>query len=185
MKFRHYNVAALLLLCNAAYRGDIQTIKCLFDHTAIVTEPEPPPDAAEGSGGSPVLRVRDRLPRLSPKLKVKANGIRPLNRPQTRQPIGMGEPHLTQIRRILLNGCVKTVHVINVSLRANQKAAAQELLLNTDCNRDNGNVDWHGLALRHVDPSWLRAVEWAQRLFLASNGLTKVKKYYSSLKQGL
>ena len=86
------------------------------------------------------------------------------------------EPNLSEVRRALREGRVKTVHVINVALRAQQKEAAFELLRRTDCKRDTGHVDWHGLALRHIDAAWVLSVSsWVQRFILGSNGLTKVK----------
>eukprot|EP00117_Sycon_ciliatum_P014172 scpid4828/ scgid5452/ Leucine-rich repeat serine/threonine-protein kinase 1 len=178
VKFRHYNVAALLLLCDAASTGDVHCIRSLFNRNAEAppAEPENATETAAPAASSPLTRAKELFTRTSPRGRSKAVSTT-LSRPRAqpaRQSIGMAEPHITHIRRILLDGCVKTVHVINVALRANEKLAALELLLNTDCNRDNGNVDWHGLALRHIDPMWLQAIKWAKRLFLASNGLTKM-----------
>ena len=153
IRFRNYNVAALLLLCAGAQGGDVSRIRGLFEKSTDLSEKRNSPMLARSNS-----RGFSRSGALSNVSSMALN-----------------EPHLSEIRRALREGRVKTVHIINVALRAQQKEAALELLLHTDCNRLSGHVDWHGLALRHIDPAWVLAVSsWVQRLLLASNGLTKV-----------
>lgn len=175
VRFHHYNIAALLLLCDAASHDDVACIRCLFNENIPPPRPEAEHEASNSAASNSALRGGQWFPRIPAILRRQGSSAAGKSRPRTRQSSALLEPHLSQVRRILRDGSLKTVHVINVALRKEQARATLELLLNTDCNRENGNVDWHGLALRQVERTWLKAVEWAQRLLLASNGLTKVK----------
>ena len=62
------------------------------------------------------------------------------------------------------------------ALRINDPGIAQTLLYFKDCKERQQRVDWHGLVLRRIHPSWLEAVcEWVQKLNISSNCLIAVR----------
>ena len=46
--------------------------------------------------------------------------------------------------------------------------------MNTNCDRQQEQVDWAKLVLGEIDPAWLENIKWAEKLLLSSNFLTKV-----------
>ena len=143
----HYEVATLLSLCAAAKIGDCYSLRLLLQR-------------GKEADSLDLDTVWSCLPRGKSTIAV---------------PNAIKEPHLGKIREVLRKGIVSTVAVVTIALRAKQKDAALELLLHTDCDKRRGQVDWHGLALRSLDGSWLVHISpWVVRFLLASNALTKV-----------
>ena len=46
--------------------------------------------------------------------------------------------------------------------------------MNTNCDRQQEQVNWAKLVLGEIDPAWLENIKWAEKLLLSSNFLTKV-----------
>ena len=81
------------------------------------------------------------------------------------------------------NGLQTVAHVpIKFGMRKKNYTAVYELLLRTDCSKEEGHADWHGLALRLVDPQWLVAMaSWVKKLSLMSNFLHVIPKEVGKL----
>ena len=74
------------------------------------------------------------------------------------------------VQKAIISGKVSTVVPIEIARRSGHAAVREDLLLRTDVSQAEGTVYWHGLRLRVLDVSWLRKIDWVQRLRLARNG---------------
>ena len=85
------------------------------------------------------------------------------------------DDNVGHVRRHIANGAIEPVaHVpIKVGMRKKQYGAVYQLLLHTDCDVETGRADWRGLALKELQPEWLKAIgPWGQRLSFMSNFLS-------------
>ena len=60
---------------------------------------------------------------------------------------------------------------IEIARRHNSVDVRRELLLNTGVSREKGNVMWQNLRLTELEVSWLKGIQWVQKLVLSNNNL--------------
>jgi len=58
---------------------------------------------------------------------------------------------------------------MEIARRNGHHQVRENILMNTDVNRENDTVLWHGLRLLVLDVEWLRKISWVKRLRLARN----------------
>ena len=63
---------------------------------------------------------------------------------------------------------------LELALQHRRKEAAEIILLNTDCDRQQRQVDWGNLAMGEIEPAWLENIKWAEKILLVSNFLQRV-----------
>ena len=74
-------------------------------------------------------------------------------------------------RRAVASGEISTAIPIEIARKHNKAAVREELLMKTDVNPRRKCVSWHGLKLLSLEVSWLRRIEWAEKLIMVQNGL--------------
>ena len=75
-----------------------------------------------------------------------------------------------EAQKAVMSGKVSTIVPIEIARRHGNNAVREQLLLKTDVNEQEKSVHWHGLRLMVLDISWLRRIQWVQKLRLARNG---------------
>lgn len=58
---------------------------------------------------------------------------------------------------------------IGLALQQRRKDAVGIILLSTNSNKEQKQIDWAKLALGEIDPPWLENITWVEKLYLASN----------------
>ena len=81
------------------------------------------------------------------------------------------EDNLAKLQDAVASKSIKTVIPIEISQRNNASAVLEVLLLQTDVNKDSGEVKWFGLGLTQLKISWLMNISWVEKLRLTHNEL--------------
>ena len=81
------------------------------------------------------------------------------------------EDNLAELQAAVASKNIKTVIPIEISQRNNALAVIEELLLQTDVDKDSGVVLWHSLCLTQLEISWLKKISWVKRFRLVRNKL--------------
>ena len=81
------------------------------------------------------------------------------------------EDNLVELQAAVASKSIRTVIPIVISQRNSASAVIEELLLQTDVDKDSGVVLWYGLRLTQLEISWLKNISWVEKLRLAHNEL--------------
>ena len=78
------------------------------------------------------------------------------------------------VREARITGKLQTVRPIYLSVMLDRPAVTKELLLFTDLDMKKRNVDWSGLRLHEMHPTWIQAIApWVLTMRITRNRLSK------------
>ena len=91
--------------------------------------------------------------------------------PESCQNPVVARPALAHLQEAVCHGASITAVPIEIARRSNSVDVRRELLLSTGVNHEKGNVTWHNLRLTELEVSWLKEIQWVQKLVLSNNNL--------------
>ena len=88
------------------------------------------------------------------------------------------------VREARISGKVQTIRPIYLSVMLDRPAVTRELLLFTDLDMKKRNVDWSGLRLHEMHPTWIQAIApWVLTMRVTRNRLSQCPEEILQAKQ--